>query len=110
MGPLLGLLLLLLLPVLAPILGPLLPIILLPLLLPLLLPILLLGLLFLPVPVVTVPAGRSSTTSLLPNIIDSDMARMLVNAISTDECIERITCEVTSTARNFGFNTDSLQG
>jgi len=105
LGPLLGLLLLLLLPILLPIIGPLL----LPLLLILALPLLIL---FLPVPVVTVPGtGRGSTTSSgVMGRLDMETARMIYDAIGRDECIERYTCEVAHRARSFGINTEKIYG
>jgi len=79
-------------PILLPILAPLLLLLAAPLLLLLLLPLLLL---FIPIPVITVP-GRSFSWR--------HTARMAQDALTNEECFERITCEAVRVARGYGFD------
>jgi hypothetical protein len=99
--------------VLSPILGPLLPIIALPLLLlaaplllgpllpiiaPVALAVLAVGILFLPIPVVTIPGRRSAS----PAAVLADAARNALESSMSEDCAERITCEISKAAKTYG--------
>ena len=82
-----------------------------PLLLPLLLPFLLLLpllLLFIPIPVITIPTGRSidAGPNLGRSISDKMYAtvRMAEDVLSSDRCIERVACEIGQRTQGTSIN------
>jgi hypothetical protein len=96
--PLLPALLPLLLPILLPLLLPIIPIILLALAIPLIL------LLFIPIPVVVAPGGRSNDIPTpLGTVALSSVAQVARDVLQSEECVERICCEVAKASKKFYF-------
>jgi hypothetical protein len=80
---------------------------LLPLLLPFLLPIialpvglLIVAALFIPIPLLVVPGGRSSVLAT---------ARVAKDLALSEDCLERVTCETTRFAKGYGFDAAWIQ-